>query len=288
MIGSRVLATAAVLALAVVLGGGGPRPEVARAANVAIVDAAARTLDVIDRLQAALAPAIDAAPVGAARVVAGDEDPTEPLSTAADSVLDAAPIASEVRSALADLERARAAQRPESDPLPAGPDGGALASISAQLDSAGQAGASFAETRRRAEGVSAGLVDALDAAAAGDLDSAREELRIGLAAVDEVRALADGAPVLSVWVDTVDAMIRAMQRLVDAVEANDAGEVEAAQADFADLAAGATEADRALRIGLDEAGSALTAVSLGRLADVAAALDELELAVRAARAEIGR
>ncbi len=91
---------------------------------------------------------------------------------------------------------------------------------------------------------------------------------------------------LSVWIDTVDAMIRAMQRLVDAVRAHDAEGARAAQAAFADAAEGGIEADRALRIGLGEAGNAVTAVPVRRLADALAALGELELAVRAARDEV--
>ena len=71
---------------------------------------------------------------------------------------------------------------------------------------------------------------------------------------------------LSVWIDTADAMIRAMQRLVDAVRAGDAERAEAARADFDAAAEDAAEADRALRIGLGEAGSAITAVPLQRLA----------------------
>ncbi len=208
-----------------------------------------------------------------------------PLAAAAESALGAEETAGEVREALADLERARIALDPGAEPLPAAPDGGELASIAAQLGDAAEIGASFAETRRRAEGVSAGLVGALDAAAAGEPDDAHEQLLIGLEAVDELRAWEDDAPVLSAWIDTADAMIRAMQRLVDAVRSNDAGEAEAAQADFEAAAEGAPEADRALRIGLGEAGNALTAVPLGRLADTLRALDELEAAVRGARAE---
>jgi hypothetical protein len=288
MIGSRILAAASLVALAIVLGGGAPRPELARAANAAVVDAADRTLAGIARLEAELLPAIDSATAGAARVVAGDRDPAEPLSQAADGVLRADSVATEVRVALADLDRARAALDPDADRLPPAPHGGELSSLSAQLGAAGDAGASFAETRRGAEGLSAGLIAALDAVAAGRLGAADDQLTAALAAIEGVRALEVNAPVLSVWVDTVDAMIGAMQRLVDAVRANDPGVAEAAQARFAEAAEGAVEADRALRIGLNEAGSAVTGVPLRRLANVAGSLDELEQAVRAARAEASR
>ncbi len=282
-----MLVAPVVVALVLVLGGGAPRPEVVMASNDAVVSAADRTLDAIDRLEAELAPAIDAARAGSARVVAGEEDPVEPMAAAAEMLLAAAPTAVDVREALGDLERARAALDPSAQPMRRSPDGGDLASIAGQLGDAGEAGARFAETRRRAEAVSDALVDALDAAAAGEPDEAHQQLLLGLVAVDELRAWEDDAPALSVWIDTVDAMIRAMQRLVDAVRAGDANEADAAQAAFADAAEGGTEADRALRIGLGEAGSAVTAVPVGRLAEAMAALGELELAVRAARDEAG-
>jgi hypothetical protein len=287
MIGSRVLAAAAIGSLAVVVGAGGPRPEVAAGASAALVDAADRTLDAIDRLEAELALAVEAARAGSARVVAGEEDPAERLAAAAEMLVAAAPTAVEVRAALGDLERARAALDPSARFLTRGPDGGDLASIAGQLGDAGEAGSRFAETRRRAEAVSDALVDALDAAAAGEPDEAHQQLLLGLVAVDELRGWEDDAPALSVWIDTVDAMIRSMQRLVDAVRAGDANEAAAAQAAFADAADGGTEADRAMRIGLGEAGSAVTAVPVGRLAEAMAALGELELAVRAARDEAG-
>ncbi len=116
---------------------------------------------------------------------------------------------------------------------------------------------------------------------AGEPGAAHEPLALGLIAVDEVRAWEEDAPVLAVWIDTADAMIRAMQRLVDAVEASDAEEADAARAEFEAAAEDGAEADRALRIGLDEAGSAVTAVPLGRLSDALDTLGDLEEAVRA-------
>jgi hypothetical protein len=282
-----MLVAPTVVTLVLALGGGAPRPEAVIASNVAVASAADRTLDAIDRLEAELAPAVDTARAGSARVVAGEDDPAEPLAAAAELLVAAAPAAVEVREALGDLDRARSALDPRARPLTRPPDGGDLGSIAEQLGDAGEAGARFAETRRRAEAVSDALVDALDAAAAGEPDEAHQQLLLGLVAVDELRAWEDDAPALSVWIDTVDAMIRAMQRLVDAVRAGDANEAEAARAAFADAAEGGTEADRALRIGLGEAGSAVTAVPVGRLAEAMVALGELELAVRAARDEAG-
>jgi hypothetical protein len=287
MIGSRILVAPSLLALALVLGSGSPRPEVAIGASAAVEDAADRALEAINRLEAQLTPAMDAARVGAASVVAGAEDPAQALGTAAERVAEAGTTAMEAREAVAALERARRVSRPGSPPMPPAPDPAELASIAAQLDDTAVAGAAFAETRRLAEGMSGRLLDALDAAAAGEPDEAHEQLVLGLVAVDALRSREDDAPSLTVWIGTADAMIRAMQRLVDAVRAGDAGEAEAARADFETAAEGAEEADRALRIGIGEAGNAVTSVPLGRLAAVLAALDELEAEVRATRSEAG-
>jgi hypothetical protein len=284
MIGRRLLAAAAAAALIVTLGGGAPRPEIARDAKAAIVSAADDTLEAIDRLEAQLAPALDAARTGGARVVAGEEDPAERLAAAADGLVAAAPSATELVAALTKLERARAALRPEAERLPPAPDAGQLESIASQLTTTAEAGAGFAEIRRGAESVSESVVDALDAVAAGRLDEAEEHLAASLGAVDAVRELEEGATVLSVWIDTADAMIRAVQELVEAVRTTDPGRADAARAAFDAAAEQAPQADRSLRIGLGETGNAISAVPLRRLAEVHVALRELEVAVLA---EIG-
>ncbi len=176
MIGRRLLAAAAAVALIVVLGRGSPRPEIALGANAAIAAAEEDTLEAIDRLEAQLAPALDAARTGAAQVVAGEADPAPSLIAAADGLVAAAPSATELENAVAELERARAALRPEAERLPPAPDAGQLESIASQLASTAEAGARFAEIRRGAESVSGSVIDALDAAAAGRLDEADEHL----------------------------------------------------------------------------------------------------------------
>ena len=281
MIGRRLLAAAAAVALIVVLGGGAPRPEIALDANAAIAAAEGDTLEAIDRLEAQLAPALDAARTGAAQVVAGEADPAGALAAAADGLVAVAPSATELGDALAELERARAALRPEAERLPPAPDAAQLESIASQLASTAEAGAHFAEIRRGAESVSGSVIDALDAAAAGRLDDADEHLTSSLEAVEAVRELEEGALVLSVWIDTADAMIRAVQELVDAVRTSDPERADAARADFDAAAEHAPQADRSLRIGLGETGSAISAVPLRRLAEVHVALRDLEAAVRA-------
>ncbi len=287
MIGRRLLAAAGACALIAVLGGAAPRPEIERDANVAIVAAADNSLAAIDRLEAELAPALDAGRRGGARVVAGESDPAEPLLSASDGLVAAAPAANELRNALAALERARAALDPGAERLPPAPDAGQLLSIAGQLASTAEAGASFSEMRQGAESVSASVVDALDAAAAGRLDEADEHLAASREAVDAVRELEESAPALSVWIDTTDAMIAAVQELVDAVRTGGAGRADAAQADFDAAAAGAAQADRSLRIGLGETGNAISAVPLQRLAEIRVELLELEAAVTGARTLAG-
>jgi len=141
--------------------------------------------------------------------------------------------------------------------------------------------------RRGAESVSGGVVDALDAAAAGRLDEADDHLATSRDAVDAVRDLEESAPALTVWIDTADAMIAAVQELVDAVRTGDVARADAAQADFEAAADGAAEADRSLRIGLGETGNAISAVPLQRMAEVRVALLDLEAAVMAARTGAG-
>jgi hypothetical protein len=167
------------------------------------------------------------------------------------------------------------------------PDAGQLLSIAGQLASTADAGATFAEMRQGAESVSGSVVDALDAAAAGRLDEADDHLATSRGAVDAVRDLEESAPALTVWIDTADAMIAAVQELVDAVRTGDVARADAAQADFDAAADGAAEADRSLRIGLGETGNAISTVPLQRLAEVRVALLELEAAVMAARTGAG-
>jgi hypothetical protein len=287
MIGSRALAAAGVLALVVVLGGGAPRPEVAHAARAAVLGAADRTIAAIGQLEEDLGQAVDAGRTGAARVVAGDGDPAERLVAAGERALGAAPSANALRDALRDLERARNARDPVAVPLPPAPDATELLSISGQLNEAAAAGTDFAEMRRRAEALSGELVDALDAAADGRLEEADEQLAAALVVVDEVREWEEVNRVLTVWVDTADAMIRAMQRLVDAVRAGAPERAAAARAAFDDAARDSVEADRSLRIGLGEVGSAQTAVPLRRLARLLVELEELKSDVGAVREGVG-
>jgi hypothetical protein len=286
MIGSRIRVSALALVLVVALGEGGPRPEIAAAANASIVDAADRVVAAIDRLESALTPVLEGSRAGAARIVTGDADPAGPLVAASQDLLNASPVATDLRLELTSLERARYALEPMAGPLPAPPDAGELASIAAQLGEAGEAGAAFAETRRRAQDASARLVRALRASAAGEPGRAAHGLAAARRAVRDLRAWEDDAPILAVWTGTVSAMIRAMERLVDAVRDNDPAAARSARARFEAAAQGAQEADRALRIGLDEAGSALSAAPLARLGEVLTTLDELARAAAAARAQV--
>jgi len=88
-------------------------------------------------------------------------------------------------------------------------------------------------------------------------------------------------PTLPVWLETTDAMIRAVEQIVSAVRSGDADAASQAAEAFGALGDDAATADRALRIALSEGGSAMTAAPLERLA---AALGSIEDARAAAEA----
>jgi hypothetical protein len=91
---------------------------------------------------------------------------------------------------------------------------------------------------------------------------------------------------LPVWLETTDAMIGAVERIVAAVDEGDEAAASAAAADFAELADDGGTADRALRIAIGEGGSAVTAAPLERLAAVLGAIDDLRATISALRGEV--
>jgi hypothetical protein len=204
-------------------------------------------------------------------------------------VLAAASVAGALEAATERLEAARRAWRPDAAELGAGsPRAADLASIAGQISATADAGEAFAAMRRRAEGLTGLLAGALAAAESGDLDAAADRVRTAREEAEVLHAWEVDAVTLPVWLETVDAMIDAMERTIDALERGDEADARAAVEAFGALADDAPSADRALRIGIGEAGSALTSTALGRLAGSLAALDELILALRDARAEASR
>ena len=152
-------------------------------------------------------------------------------------------------------------------PIPEPVAAGELASIAAQLAAAGPA----ADDVRRPTG--AGDRPSERAGGARSARSTRGDVEEAAALTSAARA-DHGAivawetdlPTLPVWIETTDAMIGAVEQILDATQAGDAAAAGEAAAAFAALADDAATADRALRIALSEGGASLTAAPLERLA----------------------
>jgi hypothetical protein len=240
-------------------------------ALVARADAADAALLV---LQEALRAARDAARRGAALVLDGD-DPAAPPLTEAARLLEAAAPQSEAAVAAMDRLRGTAAAAGAGVSIPIVPEPGQLTSIAGQLrDSAGGV-EPFVERRRAAQRTLERLRSALAALQDNDPVAALpplDEARVARA----VLAAWEPAPVtLDLWLETTDRMIAAADAIAEATLAGDAEAARDAAADYAAAAEEARRADVSLALSLSEAGSALTATPMRRLAD---ALAEVERA----------
>ncbi|HEX7068503.1 MAG TPA: hypothetical protein VF295_09965 [Candidatus Limnocylindria bacterium] len=287
MIGRRLglaaLVVVTVIGLPLVLGPGAPRPEVQAAARRWIFEAANAADAALAALVRDLEPAVDAGRAGSARAVAGDEPPGPKLSEAAERTRAAESAAGDVRRALVMLDRARQAADPGAPVIGPVVEAGELESIVAQLEASADAADEFAAMRARAGSVVAGLGAALTALDGRDIQAARRQL-------DEARELhtviADwdvGLVTLPVWLDTTDAMIGAVERIITATEHGDADDAERAADEFAALSTDAATADRALQIAISEGGGAVAAVPLERLAGVLAAATDTRAAIASIR-----
>lgn len=282
MIGIARLAPVAIglAVVAVVLGPGSPRPEVARGARQLVVEGAARADEALAAAEAELSYALDVARSGAARVVAGGATPGATLEEAAALVRGAADEASRARDALSALERARRARTPAATALPGIPRLGDVESIATQLAGTAEAADEFAEMRTRAAEATDALGEALAALDAGDLTPAQRSIDTARAAHGAVAGWDVDMVTLPVWIETTDAMIAAVETIVDAHRRGDLTAADSAANDFFELSDRGAEADRALRIAIGEGGSAVTAAPLGRLASVLSTIVELRAAVR--------
>jgi hypothetical protein len=138
--------------------------------------------------------------------------------------------------------------------------------------------------RARAGEVTEAVRDALDALDAGDLDAARLLL---VEARSDHGSVADWEVelvTLPLWLETADAMIRAVERVVDAIDRNDSAAAVAAAEAFAALEDEAATADRAVRIAMSEGGVAVTAAPLERLGSILSSIAELRATLAAVRA----
>ena len=277
--GAVALGIAGALVLIPLIGAGGPDPALDIAARTEVVQRAVAADRALGHLEAALEPGLSAARSGAAAVITGDDPPSGQLAAAAVAVEAGSPVLDDVLDRIAALDRARAALDPSVEPVVFGVPSGELASIGAQLGAAREAADAFVRMRLRAEGMAGRLDEALAALADGDLATADRHIGAARGDLEAVQGWDVDFVTLPVWIETADAMIGAMERIVAATRAEDPAAADRAAEEFAAAAEEAPSADRALRIAIGEGGSAVTAAPLGRLAQVLRS-------VAAARAEV--
>jgi hypothetical protein len=288
MIGTRAgVAALLTLILVPLIGEGGPDPSTERAARGLVLERAADADAALATLERALSPGLDAARRGAALVVTGHADPSTELRTAAAEIASAESNAVAARRAVRALEGARQALG-AGDPVRLELAAGEVESVAAQLESSAPAADAFAEMRVRAERLVGRLEEVLAALDAGALVGARTGLAAVRADHDALAAWEVELVTLPVWLDTTDAMIGAVEAIVEATAAGDPAAALDAADEFAALAEDAAPADRALRIAIGEGGSAVTAAPLGRLADVLRNVASARLQVASIVQTVGR
>jgi hypothetical protein len=245
----------------------------------ALAATAAVAADALAAMAADLEVAIDHARQGTALVVDGEEPPAPELRTASEAVLAAVASASNAGQAVDALRGMLAAVRPDERPLPSPADPTALTAIAGQLVAAAEAAGPFVERRRAAARTVERLGAALAALDDDDPVGALARLDEARAAHGVVAAWEQPPRVLPVWLETSAALIDAVEALAKASLAGDEAAVEAAGAAYRSAAERARQADAALAISVAEAGSAVAALPLGRLAEAAAQVNELRLQV---------
>ncbi|MCV0404359.1 MAG: hypothetical protein K5924_11755 [Chloroflexi bacterium] len=261
------------------LAGGAPDPAAELASRDIIGQRAAEALEAVDRLAAAVDPALEAGRVAAAGLLTGEGSPSAPIEEAARLAAAAEERVLDARRAVARLTSALDAARPDAV-VPQPVAAGELASIGAQLDAAIDAAETFVGLRRRATGLPGRLDDALARLDSGAVAGAREQVAAARDDHSAVVAWETDLATLPVWIETTDAMISAVEQIVEAVEADDAAAAKESAAAFAALGADGARADRALRIALGEGGSAVLAAPLERLAAVMGGIEATRAALR--------
>ena len=290
MIGIRAAASSAiaVLGLALLLGPVTTDPAATVGADRLVHARATAALSALDALRAAVQPGLDAARQAAAAVVSGDAPPSPLLTEAAALIADAEPAVPPARCAVAALGSARVASHPDATVTRQPVAAGELASIATQLGSAAPAADTFTDLRTRGTGMPGVLEAALGALERGAVAEAVELTSRARVDHDAIVAWETDLPTLPVWIETTDAMIGAVEQILDATQAGDAAAAAAGAASFAALADEAATADRALRIALSEGGASLTAAPLERLAAVLGAIETARATTAAAISEPDR
>ena len=281
MIGTRALASTAgsVLILAWLLGEGGPDPSAARHAEALIRERAAAAVDALDVLSAALEPALEAARAGSALAVQGDQAPGPLLEAAADGVEGATDEADAARRAVSALEGALRTRDTDAAALPTIVSTEELGAIAAELHATGPGADAVVEMRQRASSVLDSIDRSLAALVDGRYQAARGEVEAARAEHDALVAAGGTSDALPVWLEATNAMIIVVTALIDATESGDREAAAAAADEFAELAADASMADRALQIAISEGADAATRPSVARLGAAVASIEELRAMV---------
>lgn len=280
MIRMRRAAPAFIVAAGLVaaLGPRDPNPALALASERLVEERAVAALEAVDRLAAAVEPALEAGRVAAAALLTGDGGPAPLIERAAELAVAAEERVLAARRRVAEVVASLdAAQADHGVPQPVA--AGELASAGGQLAAATEAAEAFVDLRRRADGLPGRLEEAL--ASLDEAAVAEARMHVDAARADHA-AIVDwetDLATLPVWIDTTDEMISAVEQFVDAVEADDAAGARDAAAAFAALGDDGARADRALRIALGEGGSAILSAPLERLAAVMGGIETTRAAL---------
>jgi len=279
------VALLAVLALAV-LGFGLRSPDpasadpplaVARAEQLAA--AASVADDALARLSEVLAAALDRARRGAARTVAGDRPPAIELLAAARGLEADAATGDAARRALDALAGTAASV----DPGPSVPalsySSPELLEIAAQLRATATAATIFVERRNATVAVVEALGAGVAALDASQPDLALDHLDVAVAPLAMLEAWEDGPPLLRYWMTIIGRLLDAARGIAEATIDGDSAAVAAAAVRYREAGALAGGADNALAVSLAEAGAAVSATPLQRLAALAGEAADIRAAL---------
>jgi hypothetical protein len=236
----------------------------------------------LERLQVDLEASVEAARQGAALVVSGQDSPEPPLNEAATALEHAGQHATAAVAAANVARGTLACVRPAIPAIPAdGVVADRLTSIATQLRESASAAATFVDHRLATEATLAALSDALAALDGDDPNRALAALDEADAALREVVAWEQRPPTLGYWLQTTAELLAAARGIADAAIARDPAAVAAAAAAYRAAADKAVDADRSRELAMAEAGSAITAAPLRRLAGALAEVTELRATIAA-------
>lgn len=283
--GRRAPTTAIVVALAVGVGFGLRSPDASgadspgQAARLASLGSAVALADgALERLEALLEDAIDHARRGTARTVAG-EAPEPELSAAAEIAVAGVDTANAARRALRDLAGTAAAVASGTSVQGISFDGTELQLIAAQLTASAEAASLFVERRLATAAVVEALANGLAALERDDPRGALESLAAAEAPLALLAEWPERPALLRYWMAVSGDLLDAARDIATATIDRDPVAVQAAAERYATASEAAQGADNALAFALSEAGSAVSAKPLQRLARAAGEVADLRAAL---------